>query len=320
MALFTFGIIADIQYADFENGMDYTKTKTRYYRDAIKQVNEATSAWNDIDCQGKEVDFVLQLGDIIDGKNSRCTPNKSSTALSCVLDALSSYSGKYHHAIGNHELYNFTREEIIKSPLNSGDATDVAELYYTFSPSPSFRFVILDTYDVSVLGHSDENSSRYLSAKNLLWNNNHNEDKNEPWGETEESESRRFVGYSGGISEKQLKWLDGVLTESCRKGERVIVAGHCPVEPRASEIANICWHYQEVLDVLHKHDCVLAFLAGHQHDGGYVLDEHGIHHVTFDGVVETSPETLCYANAHVYEDRIDIKGFGRVSDRLITFC
>lgn len=71
-----------------------------------------------------------------------------------------------------------------------------------------------------------------------------------------------------------------------------------------------CCCAQDVLSVLHRHACVVAYFAGHevwgalrgvpgdcvtcvghQHEGGYARDHFGIHHVTVEAIIECPPES-----------------------------
>ncbi|KAK3259762.1 hypothetical protein CYMTET_31255 [Cymbomonas tetramitiformis] len=58
--LFTFGVIADIQYADIDDGASFSGTP-RFYRNSLNVLAEAVGAW-----RKRDVDFAIQLGDIID--------------------------------------------------------------------------------------------------------------------------------------------------------------------------------------------------------------------------------------------------------------
>ena len=53
------------------------------------------------------------------------------------------------------------------------------------------------------------------------------------------------------------------------------------------------WNGQEILDVLDKYDCVKAYFAGHLHEGSYGVRKN-VMHVTFKGIVETSPNTYAF--------------------------
>ena len=63
--MWKFGIIADIQYADIDDGESFMGVK-RYYRHALQAATLAVEEWEQ---QGDDVLFVAQLGDIIDGFN-----------------------------------------------------------------------------------------------------------------------------------------------------------------------------------------------------------------------------------------------------------
>lgn len=43
--LFSFGAIADVQYADRSDGWDWTKTTQRYYRGGLRQLRRAVDVW-----------------------------------------------------------------------------------------------------------------------------------------------------------------------------------------------------------------------------------------------------------------------------------
>ena len=65
--------------------------------------------------------------------------------------------------------------------------------------------------------------------------------------------------------------------------------------------------------MLGQYDNVMAYFNGHNHAGNYgVVD--GVHYVTVEGMLETA-DTTAYAIIEVYNDRIEMKGFGRASDR-----
>lgn len=74
--------------------------------------------------------FVLQLGDLLDGFNA---PGNSQPALDLLLSELEG-AFDVHHCIGNHELYNFNRRQLIKK-LRCFHGHG-GRCYYTFSPHP----------------------------------------------------------------------------------------------------------------------------------------------------------------------------------------
>lgn len=181
--LFSFGVIADIQYADTDDGFNYSRTSRRYYRSSLQLLKKAQRSWSE-----SKPDFVLQLGDVIDGVNA--ARGASERALRTVLAELSSGPGPVHHVWGNHELYNFSRSALMRSRLNSKVLAEQSPTgspqrsdihAYQFCPVPGFRFVIMDSYDVGLLGR-DESSQQYQEAKTLIQRYNKNQDLNCPPG------------------------------------------------------------------------------------------------------------------------------------------
>ncbi|NXC42939.1 ADPRM diphosphatase, partial [Penelope pileata] len=316
----SFGVIADIQYADAEDGYDFWGCRRRYYRHSLCQVRAAVEAWA---AERPPPALVLQLGDCIDGTNARS--GAAERALGRVLAALGRLPVPVHHAWGNHELYNFGRDRLERSGLNSRPPPDPTAAgppsgppgdccAYHFSPAPHFRFVLLDGYELSVLGR-DAGSARHREALQLLREKNPNADLNSPAGLKEP----QFVEFNGGFSQAQLDWFDEVLKFSDENQEKVVVMGHLPVHPDASDNVCLAWNYKDALSVIHSHQCVVCVLAGHLHDGGYCLDSHGVHHLTLEGVIETPPESSAFGTIYVYDDKMVLKGRGRISDRVMRF-
>ncbi|XP_014353461.1 manganese-dependent ADP-ribose/CDP-alcohol diphosphatase isoform X2 [Latimeria chalumnae] len=327
---FTFGVIADIQYADIEDGYNFSRSRKRYYRNSINLLRNAVAKWNKETVQPK---FILQLGDVIDGFNAE--HKASEKALQTAIEEFNICTVPVHHIWGNHEFYNFTRDYLITSMLNSKHLEDTtvipppgvnegktmeakSETFYGyhFSPFPKFRFVLIDSYDLSILGRT-QSSKKYQVSLRMLKKHNKNENLNVspavfggiPY----------FVQFNGGFSQEQLEWLHKVLTFSDGNQEKVTVVGHIPIHPLATDLLCLAWNYTEILSVLQSHKSVVCFLAGHDHDGGYHQDEHGIHYITFEGVIETPPDSNAFGTIYVYEDRMILKGMGRISDRVMHY-
>uniref|UniRef100_A0A8C8SR32 Manganese-dependent ADP-ribose/CDP-alcohol diphosphatase n=1 Tax=Pelusios castaneus TaxID=367368 RepID=A0A8C8SR32_9SAUR len=326
---FSFGVIADIQYADLEDGYNFWGSRRRYYRHSLHLLQSAVEEWNK---EGNLLEFVLQLGDIIDGFNAQHKTSKN--ALGRVMKEFKKLRAPVHHIWGNHELYNFTRDYLTQSELNTksledhiflgsaakgqdspGDAT--AEHYYAyhFSPVTKFRFILLDAYDLSVLGR-DKSTQKYQDSLKLLKEKNPNENLNSPTGLAEP----HFVEFNGGFSQAQLDWFNEVLTFSDRNEEKVVVVGHIPIHPDSTD-DSVClaWNYKDALSVIHSHQCVVCFLAGHLHDGGYCLDSHGVHHLTLEGIVETPPGSHAFGTIHVYDNKLVLMGRGRIPDKVMYY-
>ncbi|XP_027706031.1 manganese-dependent ADP-ribose/CDP-alcohol diphosphatase isoform X2 [Vombatus ursinus] len=317
---FSFGVISDIQYADLEDGYNFVGTRMRYYRYSLHHLQGAIEEWNE---ESNHLFFVLQLGDIIDGFNAQYKVSEES--LQNVLKEFEKLKAPVHHTWGNHEFYNFSRDYLRNSKLNTkflGDQiahcpeTTPSENYYTyhFVPFPKFRFILLDAYDLSVLG-MDQSSPKYQDCMKMLKEKNPNKELNNPQGLSEP----RFVQYNGGFSQDQLDWFNAVLTFSDTNQEKVVVVGHVPIHPDASDDTCLAWNYRDALSIIWSHKCVVCFLAGHSHDGGYCIDTHGVHHITLEGVIETPPESQAFGTVHVYPDKMVLKGRGRVPDRIMYY-
>ncbi|KAK7918597.1 hypothetical protein WMY93_009881 [Mugilogobius chulae] len=306
--LFTFGVIADIQYADLDDGMNFARTRKRFYRNSLQLLRNARESW----CgSAVQPEFVLQLGDVIDGFNSQHDASRS--ALDAVLSEFRSSSLEVHHVWGNHEFYNFSRQELLSSELNSSlhvhrrlrEPRPGGDVYaYSFSPYPGFCFVVLDAYDVSLLGLERE-SEQYQRALSLIQKHNPHEDLNSPPCPTA---SDRFVGrftkFNGGFSQEQLDWLDALLSCADDKQEKVTIVSHLPVHPDSTDPVCLSWNYSALLQLLHTHPSVVLFMAGHDHDGGYHWDRpSGVHHLTVEGVIETPPDSDAFGTVCVYRDR-----------------
>lgn len=176
---FSFGLIADIQYADRSNGISCWRTM-RYYQHSLLHLQQAIDEWNG---QEPHPRFVLQLGDIIDKYNRGL--GASEKALEMVLAEVRRAKMPFHHIWGNHEFYNFNRDFLRESKLNTawmqdrkqddhkesldGKSTNVDYYAYHFSPHSKFRFIVVDTYDLSVLGRRPDdpqhlNSLHYVES------------------------------------------------------------------------------------------------------------------------------------------------------------
>jgi manganese-dependent ADP-ribose/CDP-alcohol diphosphatase len=89
-----------------------------------------------------------------------------------LTDAFDQLAGcRTYHMIGNHCLYNLPRNKLHEM-LQIPPAADGAS-YYSFSPHPAWRFVVIDAYDISLLGWPDSHP-RHLMAEAILEKENPN--------------------------------------------------------------------------------------------------------------------------------------------------
>lgn len=303
--LFSFGVISDVQYADIPDGHSFLGVP-RYYRHSAQVLQRAVNTWN----EHKKHKFVVNCGDIVDGF---CPKDKSLEAVQKVLEEFNKFNGPVYHMIGNHCLYNLPRNKLItllKIPCTHGCA------YYDFSPTPEYRFVVLDGYDISAIGWPQDHP-KALEAFQFLREKNPNIDKNSPVGLV--GLEKRFLMFNGAVGKEQLEWLDGVLRDSTKEEQKVIICCHLPLDPNAAAPEALLWNYGEVMDVIHRYNCVKVCLAGHDHKGGYSVDSHGIYHRVLEAALECPPGTSAFGHVDVYCDRLLLLGTDRMPSTEMIF-
>ena len=114
--------------------------------------------------------------------------------------------------------------------------------------------------------------------------------------------------WNGGISEKQMQWLDRLLKKCEKKGLSVLIFSHHPLYPQSDFSA---LNGNEIVDTLSKYSCVKAAFSGHHHAGasGYYKN---IPLITLEGMVETENQNA-YAIVEISQDHLLVKGQGRAS-------
>jgi UDP-2,3-diacylglucosamine pyrophosphatase LpxH len=134
---YRFGVIADVQYADKETA------GRRHYRTSLQKLDEAVSELN-----RHSPDFVLQLGDVIDGHSG--DQDGSVADLKAVMNKLNRLSMPVYHVVGNHCLS--AGQDVLKEKLQ------LHRFYYTFTRPglENWRFIVLDGNDAGYGVVSDE--------------------------------------------------------------------------------------------------------------------------------------------------------------------
>ncbi|PWW82498.1 metallophosphoesterase [Prosthecochloris marina] len=224
-----FGVITDIHYG---NG------------DRLKEKNDLHTCFDF--WRKNRVAFVVQLGDLIDGKGPEAVEN-----LVGATAVLREYPGPLYHVAGNHCL---------GAPLDRYlEETGLDAPYYTFSIN-GIRFIVLHGMDINPESKPETTSDK--ARKNLL---NH-----DPWANL----------YCGAVGEEQIHWLERQLDETRESREQVILFCHFPLLKETSdEPHGLLWNHDEVTDVLRRYDNIIACFTGHLHRSAY-LKRYGIHFMT----------------------------------------
>lgn len=220
--------------------------------------------------------------------------------------------------IGNHELYNFGRPQLVsllqeslsQQEMRHDPHHDDRHLYYSFRPVEGIKVIALDCFEISTIGY-EKKGENYLEAADLMYKYHGHQD-DVLWDEDGPLNGleRRFQAQNGGISAKQLAWLDRELTQSDKKREKVIVFGHCCLHPSSCDPTCLLWNYDQVLDSFSKHPSVVTYLSGHAHTPGHCLDSTGIHYLVFHGVIESNPSSQAFSTLTLFDGNLLVEGKG----------
>ena len=191
--LFSFGIVADPQYADIPPRPDMG----RYYAQSPAKLAEAIEVFNT-----QDLAFVVTLGDIIDrGWES--------------FDAiLACYDKLKHRSVllpGNHD-FAVEPEHLAKVHAR----LNMPSPWYDFALG-AMRFVVLDGNDVSLFAPPPGDVRRDLAEKRL--------------SELKLAGAINAHDWNGSFSDAQLRWLAGTLDAADAAGENVILFCHYPLYP-----------------------------------------------------------------------------------------
>ena len=188
---FTFGVIADPQYADREpNG-------TRQYRKSLDKMKTAVTELNKHD-----LEFVVTLGDVID---------KDLASFDDIMPIYKTLKAPRRFVLGNHD---FTMDGKDKGKVLR--KLGMKDSYYSETHG-DWHFIYLDGTEISIYRH-DGNDPRTIAARKQMLQMR--EDKISPanWS-------------SGALGEDQLKWFSKELKMAKRARKRVIIFNHYPLLP-----------------------------------------------------------------------------------------
>mmetsp|Transcript_65632 Transcript_65632/g.136704 ORF Transcript_65632/g.136704 Transcript_65632/m.136704 type:complete len:374 (+) Transcript_65632:106-1227(+) len=344
--LFRFGIIADVQYADIPTATSFDGKRKRFYDATLGDLQKADRWWREV-CRadGQEMAFIANLGDILDGQNlDKPGDTQRSIKALCQVFADAEYAKYTVHLVGNHELYNFTRQELVEGLTVSDTYTfratiptgaepaqptciDPNAFYYAFTPNGAegkYRIVVLDPYDVSAMRDGGGRHGKELYEGHgmdeeglaLLKQHNHN-----PVGEPSQIDffqglqgtEQRWVPFNGGLGQQQVDWLRKQVETAQEMSQKVILLSHVILHPDATpsrSCRTLLWNFEEALTILREFPGVVPLvLCGHAHQGARVFDEVSkTHHLTVHSPLE-HPESYAYCNV-LRDGSIQIVGSG----------
>ena len=302
--LLSFGLIADVQYCTHDDVWNFAHTTLRSFKNSLNILKASVKYFNE-----KNLAFIADLGDIIDG---RCkTIGTSDMDLKIVLDEFEKMNcNQINHLIGNHELYNYKRKDL-KKLLNTTNGVNGQTTWYSYRPVEKvpFRVIVLDTYDISYIEGTTNERTEEAKAILAKYNPNDFSKKGVNWVSGLKGKNRRYLPYNGGISKAQLDFLNETCKKADEMNEQCVVMGHVQVCPGACSNTCILYNYEDVLNIFHKYDCVVAYCAGHDHSGGYI-EKNGIHYLTLPSPLETKIGDMCFGSIDIYDDKMKINSIG----------
>lgn len=272
MQPFRIGLITDVQYADAEPWGE------RHYRASVPKLKAAAA-----DLSGRKLPFSVHLGDVID---------RDFTSYGKILPVFGDLGHPVRHLLGNHDFVdndpaNDKLPGLLGMPAN----------YYAFD-AQGFRFIMLDTNDLSTYAHPLESEAHKRAVAALEELKKQDVPNAKPW--------------NGGLSAKQLDWLDRELLRCDEKKTPAIVCGHHPLAPVEMHTA---WNHNEILAVLTRHPSTKAYLSGHNHAGADEFRD-GLPCITFKSLLH-EPDVTAYSILTFSADAIEVEGFGREISRRI---
>lgn len=190
-ALFSFGIISDVQYADKE------QAGLRNYRGTLVTLENTIAELNRSD-----VAFTVSLGDLVDDDFA---------SFEKPLDLLKKSRAYVYHVFGNHDFMVDDKAKKKVAPILGNPKG-----YHAFRKD-SIHFVILNGMDISLDGHK-AGSKGYRRAEALL-------------ASLSASGANNARPWNGGIGAKQLAWLENELRQAEKDGMISILFCHFPLLP-----------------------------------------------------------------------------------------
>ena len=236
-----FGIITDIHFS--------TERETAAADATAAEIGTCMEFW-----QRHNVDFLLQLGDLING-----TDDHKYEELRQISSILQQFPVTIRHVIGNHCLA-LPRLELM-------EALGLQSAYYTFTMQ-GFRFMVLDGMEVSMLRTPEREEDRHYIALFQAHPELHD--------------------YCGAVGTRQKAWLQNGLEEAERSGEKVIIICHFPLLPETTDQRHgLLWNHREIAELLAASPAVKACISGHYHYGSYG-QLNGLHFLVLPAFVNRS--------------------------------
>lgn len=253
----------------------------RYYAKSLAKIAEAVDV-----LEREPLDAVVVLGDLIDHGSENLAP---------VLEVLSRSRHDLILLPGNHDF--IVGEE------------HLADVHQRLGmPAPyhhmlrnGIRLIVIDGNEISTFAPPPGDPRRAQAKAKLAT--------------LTAAGAPNAMAWNAGISETQFSWLERQLAQAAEKGERAIVMGHYPLHPFTD---HSLWDAPRVAKLIADAPSAVAYFCGHYHAGNYGLLGN-THFINFKGMVDTEAQNA-FALVELYQDRLDIRGFGREESRSLAIA
>lgn len=259
---------------------DWPSESSRFYRQALQKLDTCVRYFN-----RQNVQFTINLGDIIDRKQSD---------LNAALVCLSHLDREVYHLTGNHDYKEVTDNAALYRQL--GMPAD----YYSFRKG-NWVFIMLNTNEVAAYSNIKGTANEQELADMLE--------------RIKQTGGLQAYRWNGGISRKQLEWLNNRLADCEKNGFNVLLFSHHPLYPQSEFTA---LNNMEILSTISDYTCVKAAFSGHHHHGAFGCYK-GIPVITLEGMVETEAQNA-YAIVEITQDSICLRGRGRATSQAFGYA
>ena len=250
---------------------DCETSGTRFYRNSLEKLESSVT-----DLNKQQVEFTINLGDLVD---------RNPEDMDAVLDRQKLLEGKVYNTLGNHDYEGIDNNKKLFRKL------DMPHDYYSFK-NGNWHFVILNTNEIA--SYSNINGTWKEKELDVMLDNIRSRNGN------------NGKDWNGGISSRQMEWLEKLLQKAENKNENILIFSHHPLYPAGGFTA---LNDHEILETVSAFPNVKGIISGHHHTGAFDFYK-GIPCITVEGMVETEKDNA-YVIVDIYEDKILFSGKGR---------
>jgi 3',5'-cyclic AMP phosphodiesterase CpdA len=253
----------------------------RHFRAVPARLEQAIAHFNTL-----PLDAIVVLGDLIDRGFENFAP---------VLEILDRCSHPRILLLGNHDF------AVSPDRLPQVHATLGMPAPYYEHRINGLRLLVTDGNEISLFS-SPPGDPRHVEAEARL-------------AALKAAGAANAQAWNAGISATQQDWIRERLADADAAGEPVLLLGHYPIYPLSDH--NL-WDSEQLAELIASSPATLAYLCGHQHAGNYAK-RGDTHFLNVCGMVDT-PASNAFAVLELFDDRIEIEGFGREPSRSLSLA